>query len=287
VAVVGAAATGCQLASIFSAFGAKVWLLEAAPRILAVEDVQVSQAVTEAFQAHGIEPVTGIGGVECVEAAASNGTLRVRYRRNDRSEDLSVEAVMFAVGWVGNLEELDIPAANVKTELSYVAVDDRFQTSEPTVYAAGDITGRMMLVQSAQIEGRLVAENALLDRGQSYTHRIVPHGGFTDPEYAGVGLTEEQARAAEGDCAMGVVPYEALDRAVIDGHTEGFCKLIAFRRTGHIMGAHVVGEQAVEIVQLAAAGMATGMRVQQLADLELAYPTYTDVIGMAAREATR
>jgi dihydrolipoamide dehydrogenase len=144
----------------------------------------------------------------------------------------------------------------------------------------------MMLVQSAGDEGRAAAENAVLGIGQRETHRIVPHGGFTDPEYGSVGLTEENARAKE-KCLVVVVPYREMDRAVIDGRTEGYCKMIVSEETHRMLGAQVVGEQALEIIQLVAAGMAADMRVEQLAELEIAYPTYTAILGLAARQVCR
>ena len=114
----------------------------------------------------------------------------------------------------------------------------------------------------------------------------MPHGGFTDPEYGSVGLTEEQARQA-GSVTVATVPYAELDRAVIDGRTEGLCKLIVSSDTRTIIGAHVAGEQALEVVEVAAAGMAAGMTVDQLANLEIAYPTFTAILGVAARRITR
>jgi dihydrolipoamide dehydrogenase len=182
---------------------------------------------------------------------------------------------------------LNLPAANVQSERGYVVVDDYLRTSAPHIFAAGDINGRMKLVQSAGYEARIAAENAVLGVGQRYTHQIVPHGGFTDPEYASVGLTEEQARAAGNNYAVAVVAYADLDRAVIDDHTEGFCKLIISQETHRILGAHIVGEQSLEAIQLVAAGMASDMWVEQLAELELAYPTYTAIVGLAARRLVR
>jgi pyruvate/2-oxoglutarate dehydrogenase complex dihydrolipoamide dehydrogenase (E3) component len=166
-------------------------------------------------------------------------------------------------------------------------VDEYLRTSTSHIFAAGDITGRMMLVQSAGYEARIAAENAVLGVGQPYTHKIVPHGGFTDPEYGSVGLTEERARVLEPDCVVASVPYSALDRAVIDDHPEGFCKLIVSQESHRILGAHVIGEQALEIVQLVGAGMAADMWVEHLAELELAYPTYTAIIGLVARKIVR
>lgn len=283
VAIVGAAATGCQLASIFAAFGAEVSLIDVAPRILSAEDELTSQVMALAFQENGIQLLTATGGVSRIE---QDGQLHVTYTRDGQEHRLRADAVIMAVGWIGNVEGMNLDAAGVKVAGGYVLVDDTLRTSVPHIYAAGDITGRMMLVQSATQEARIAADNALLDAGRRYEHQIVPHGGFTDPEYGSVGLTERQAQERD-DCAVAVVPYADLDRAVVDGRTDGFCKLIVSRHSRQILGAHVVGEQAVEVVQVAAAGMAAGMEVQQLAELELAYPTYTAIMGLAARQLVR
>jgi pyruvate/2-oxoglutarate dehydrogenase complex dihydrolipoamide dehydrogenase (E3) component len=113
----------------------------------------------------------------------------------------------------------------------------------------------------------------------------VPHGGFTDPEYASVGMSEEKAQASGQEYLAVVVPYANMDRAVIDGRPEGFCKLIVSQENHRILGASVAGEGAVEIVHVVAAGMAADIWVEQLAELELAYPTFSAIIGLAAREA--
>ena len=284
VAIVGSAATGCQLASVFAAFGSKVWLLDLAPRILPGEDELVSQVIADAFTRRKIEIVPGMGGVERLERHGD--TIHFHYTHQGEERMLAVEAVILAVGWPGNVDTLNLAAANVQTERNYIVVDDHLRTSTPHIFAAGDITGRMMLVQSASFEARIAAENAVRDAGLAIPHLIVPHGGFTDPEYGSVGLTEQQARAHHNYCSV-EVNYAELDRAVIDGRTEGFCKLIVSRTSHQIVGAHVVGEQAVEIVQLIAAGMAAGTHVEQLAQLELAYPTFTGIVGLAARQVVR
>lgn len=285
VAVVGAAATGCQLASILAAFGAQTHLLDLAPRILPAEDESVSAEIANGFRERGIGIATGIGGVHRIEKIGAG--LRLHYRSGADVLALEVESVVMATGWVGNVEGLNAEAAGVKTEGGYVVVDDHLRSTAPHIFAAGDITGRMMLVQSAGYEARVAAENAVLGPVRKYEHRIVPHGGFTDPEYGSVGLTEAQARAAEPDCVVTRVPYAELDRPVIDGRPDGFCKLIVSRATRQLLGAHVVGEQAVEVVQLIATGMAAGLQTEQLAELELAYPTFTEIVGLAARQSAR
>jgi len=284
VAIIGGAATGCQLASVFAAFGARVTLLEVAPRILGGEDEVVSEGVAGAFLERGIEVVTGVDGVEGIEK--SGDVFRLFYSRGGERRSLDAGAVVLAVGWPGNAEGLNLEAAGVEAERGYVRVDDSLRTSASHIFAAGDVTGRMMLVQSATHEGSLAAERAVLGGARGFKHDIVPHGGFTDPEYGSVGLTETRARM-DHDCVASIVSYADLDRSVIDGRSDGSCKLIVDRESWRILGAHIVGEQAVEVVQIAATAMRAGMTVEQLADVELAYPTFTAVVGLAARRAVR
>ncbi|MDF2734092.1 MAG: NADPH-glutathione reductase [Chloroflexota bacterium] len=282
MAIVGAAATGAQLASVFAAFGTQVTLLEVAPRMVPGEDEDISTALAAAFTANGIAVITGISGVEAITRGARG--LRLAYRIGDRPVVLDAESVMLAVGWPGNLDDLRLEEAAVATERGYIKVDDRLLTTAPHIWAAGDITGRMMLVQSATHEGRIAAENAVGDGVRDLRHTIVAHGGFTDPEYGSVGLTEAAARSGGRDVVIGKVSFGDLDRAVIDRRTDGFAKLVVDRETHRVLGAHVIGEQAVEVVQIAATAMAAGMRVEQLAEIEFAYPTFTSIIGLAARQ---
>lgn len=288
LAVVGGAATGCQLASIMNTFGSQVTLLDVAPQILPIEDTAVAEALTQAFTARGITIVSGMSGVERLEK--SDDGLRLVYKKDDAQHELAVDAVIVAVGWPGNVEGLGLETVGVKTERGYITVDDALRTSVPHIFAAGDVNGRMMLVQSAGYEARIAAENAVASRGDGgamteYCPQIVPHGGFTDPEYGSVGLTEKAAREAGRDVVVALASYINMDRAVIDNKTEGFCKLIVDRQTHQILGGHVVGEQAVEIVQLISAAMAGEMSVGKLASLELSYPTYVAIVGLAARRA--
>jgi pyruvate/2-oxoglutarate dehydrogenase complex dihydrolipoamide dehydrogenase (E3) component len=280
VIIAGGAATGCQLASIFSAFGSHVTILELGPRLLGSEDEVIAQAMQQAFEERNIQVITGISGIE--RLAREAGGLALTYGLGGKQRSLSARAVILSTGWLGNLSDLNLDAAGVETNGRYVVVDNSLRTSVPHIFAAGDITGRMMLVQSAGYEALLAAENAVLGGNRAETHDIVPHGGFTDPEYASVGLTEALARK-QGDCVVAVVPYAELDRAVIDDHPVGLCKLIVSRETHRLLGAHVVGEQALEIIHLVAGGMLADMWVEQLAELEIAYPTYTAAVGIAAR----
>jgi len=284
VAVVGGAATGCQLASILEDFGCQVYLLEFAPRLIPQEDEAISLALAEAFSKQNITVMTG-AGTERLEKV--DGGIQLHYRQQSHLASLTVDAVFFATGWPGNVDALNLDAAGVEvTDRGYIPVNDYLQSNVPHIFAAGDINGQSMLVQSARYEGRLAAENAVLGPYHRFTHEIVPSGSFTDPEYASVGLAEAEARQ-QYDCAVAVARYDDLVRPVADNHPEGFCKLIVERRRHYILGAHVIGEYSVEIIQMVAACMASGMKIEQVAELQLAYPTFTEAVGMAAQKLVR
>jgi pyruvate/2-oxoglutarate dehydrogenase complex dihydrolipoamide dehydrogenase (E3) component len=149
------------------------------------------------------------------------------------------------------------------------------------VYAVGDVNGLRKIVQPAMLQGHVAAENAVLARGRRYDVGVAPVGGFTDPEYASVGISEAEADA-RGGCIVVRQDYRSLTRALIDGRPDGFCKLIADRASGVLLGAHVLGEYSAEIIQVAAVCLTTKMTVLQIAEVQFAYPTFTQAIGMAA-----
>ncbi len=283
VTIFGGSATGCQLASILHDFGVQVRLVQRGDRVLEREDPLISDTMLAAFRERGIDVLLGLDNIERVSIAPEGG-FKVDIRHISGPQSWNTGAVLTAVGWAANVDSLDLAKAGVEIDRGYIKINDYQQTTAEHIYAAGDVTGRMMLVQSASYEGRIAAENAVLGNGLPYRHAVVPHGGFTDPEYAGVGFSEDDPTLA-GQAAAVVISYRDLDRAVIDGHPEGFLKLVFSTETHRILGAFVVGEQAVEIIQLAAAAIVADMWVEQLAELELAYPTYTAIVGLAARRA--
>jgi dihydrolipoamide dehydrogenase len=278
VCVIGAADTGCQLASILADFGCLVWLMEYAPRVVPRADEDVSTALTQAFQERGIEVATG-ARAERIEPLERGK--RVVYTAGDETKDCEVDAVFFAVGWPGNADRIGADAAGVAVDRGYVVVDEYLCSSVPHIFAAGDVDGNSMLVSSARLEGRIAAENAVLGTHRRVIHDVVPAGSFTDPEYASVGLTEAQARQHH-DCAVAVARYENLLRPVADGQPEGFCKLIVETERRTIVGAHVLGEYSAEVIQMVAACMAARMPIEDVAELQLAYPTFTEGVSMAA-----
>jgi len=283
VTVIGGADTGAQMASIFADFGADVRLIEAGSRLIPGADTSISAALGQAFEARGIEVITG-ATVQALERGGER--VIIHFTRGGPAEHADTEVVFAAVGWPANLANLDLDAAGVTTDPRAIPVDDYLRTNVEHIFAAGDVNGLSKLVQSARLEGRIAAWNAVHGPTRQPGYDVVPSGSFTDPEYGWVGLTEEQA-AAGHDIAVGIAWYDDLVRPVADGRTSGFCKLIADRRSHAILGAHVLGEYSAETVQVVATAMRAGMDVEQLAEMQFAFPTFTEAVSMAAQKACR
>ena len=206
--------------------------------------------------------------------------MNFRDGRSDESAEAAL--IVMAAGWVADTAHMNLGAAGVELDPhGNVRVDRFLQTTAAHVFAAGDVTGRLMLVPGAIEDGFVAATNAIRGPMLPLPRRVTPSGSFTHPEYAEVGLTEAQARETH-DVVTTLVPFEAAVRPIIEGRTFGFCKLVADRASCRILGCHVVGERAVEIAQLAAVAMAAEMRVDDLARVAVSFPTYAEVLIHAA-----
>lgn len=278
--VIGAGATGVQVASIFNAFGTRVELFEAAPRILMTEDEDVASSMREALRGLGVTVTEDGGRIDRFEQCSSGVRLVASTGAGERQAEAALAVV--AIGWAAGAADLALHAAGVETDRrGFVTVDRYLRTSAEHVYAAGDVTGAAMLVHEAVREGFVAATNAAGADAIPLTAEASPVGSFTDPEYASVGLTEHAARESR-DVIVATIRFDALPRPIIDGRATGFCKLIADREDHSILGCHIVGERAVELAQVAAVAMTAGMRVEQLALVPFSFPTYANALGRAA-----
>jgi pyruvate/2-oxoglutarate dehydrogenase complex dihydrolipoamide dehydrogenase (E3) component len=282
--VIGGGATGVQVASVFSGFGTNVQLFQSGPRIIPTEDEDVSAAVAAAFRERGVVVHESFGEIESFEAA--KGGVRMSWLSNGRRESTAAELAVVAVGWTAQ-SDLNVAGAGVETDQrGFIRTDRYLRTSARHIFAAGDVTGRLMLVPQALHAGFIAATNAVLGLKLELETQPSPIGSFTDPEYAQVGLTEVKARAAY-KVAVAVARFDAATRTIIDGRTNGFCKLIVERASRRILGCHVVGERAVDIVQVAAVAMAGRMSVDALARVPLSFPTHAGILGRAAASVAR
>jgi dihydrolipoamide dehydrogenase len=278
--VVGAGATGVQVASIFNAFGSRVQLFEAGPRILTTEDADISAAAAVALRQSGIAVREGFGAIEAFEKTATG--VRMIFTKDGQRFEAEATLVVVAVGWVAETKELNVAAAGIElNQRKFVKVDEYLRTTAPHVFAAGDITGHLMLVPQAIQGGWVAATNAVKGPTMPLVDQVSPMGSFTEPEYAQAGLTEAKARESH-NIVTSIVHFDVTTRTLIDGQTFGFCKLITDRETCKVIGCHVIGERAVDIAEVAAIAIAAGMRVDDLAQIPLAYPTYGGILARAA-----
>lgn len=283
--VIGAGMTGLQVASIFHAFGSRVQLVQAGPRILAAEDEDVSASMAAALRSSGMVVREGFGKIESFEAAP--GGIRMYISKDGNRESVEAALAVVTIGWEADTTALNLDAAGVECDSKrFVRVDKYLATSTPHVFAAGDITGRFMLVPPALHDGYVAATNAVQGPSLERDDSVNPIGSFTDPEYARVGMTEAAARELH-DVVVGTVRFDETTRTIIDGRTTGFCKLVVDRATGQILGCHVVGERAVDIVQVVAIAIAGRLRADDLARVPLSYPTYAGIVARAAYRAAR
>jgi pyruvate/2-oxoglutarate dehydrogenase complex dihydrolipoamide dehydrogenase (E3) component len=279
--VIGAGATGAQVASIFNALGSSVTICQGASRIVPTEDAEVASEVARAFREDGIDVREGcrIVGFD----KTPTGVLA----RLSGGDTVAAEVVVCAIGWTADAGTMNLALAGVRTdEQGFIEVDECRRTTAAHVYAAGDVIGRAMLVPQAVRDGFVAGNNAAGAEQLTVPEDVEPIGSFTDPEYAKVGLTEEEARGRY-DVAIAHASYAETTRPIIDGRIRGFCKLVIDRSTRRLLGCHVVGERAVEVAQMAAIAMTAGMTVDTVARLPLSFPTYANVFGRAALRAVR
>jgi dihydrolipoamide dehydrogenase len=282
--VVGTGHTGIQVASMFHAFGTRVELFEAGPRILRTADEDVAAAVASALRESGVVVNERFGAITSFERTPAG--VRMNFRASGRDGHAEASLAVVAAGWMADTARLNLAQAGVELDArrGTIKVDEFLRTSAPHIFAAGDVTGRVMLVPGAVEDGFVAATNAVQGPTQPLRHRVSPSGSFTHPEYAEVGLTEAKAREGR-EVVAPVVPFQGAVRAIIEGRTFGFCKLVVHRRSYRILGCHVVGERAVEIAQLAAVAMAAKMTVDELARVAVSFPTYAEVLVHAAIRA--
>jgi pyruvate/2-oxoglutarate dehydrogenase complex dihydrolipoamide dehydrogenase (E3) component len=285
IMVVGAGPAGVQVASVFNAFGSRVQLFQPDTGILPEEDEEVSATVAAAFHEAGIEVHENFGEIHSFEKTGDG--LRMIYSAGGATLGAEAALAVVAAGCAGSTTGLNLDRVRVETDSEgFIRVDEYLQTTAPSVFAAGDITGRPMLVPQAIQDAFTAATNAVRGPILPASGEVTPIVSFTEPEYARIGLTELQARAAH-DIVTSVVHFDSNSRAIIDGHTSGFCKLIVDRSTHAVVGCHVVGQCAVETIQAAAIAMAARMPVNALAQVPLSFPTYAEILGRAATVASR
>jgi pyruvate/2-oxoglutarate dehydrogenase complex dihydrolipoamide dehydrogenase (E3) component len=273
--VLGGGPIGCELAQAFRRLGARVALIGKEERLLPREDPEASTLLMQRFEAEGI---TLHLGVQVTHVETHGPVKRVHFERDGAVGAVEGEALLISAGRAPELESLNLEAAGVRAGPQGVEVDDRLCTSNPRVYAAGDICSRFKFTHAADALARVALQNALFLGRRKASALVIPWCTYTDPEVAHVGLSAEEA-AARGEAVVTLtVPMASVDRAILESETEGFGRLHVEARTGKLLGGTIVGSHAGENIGELALAMTQGLTVGALANTVLPYPTQGEVL---------
>ena len=278
--IIGAGAVGVEFASIFARFGSKVTILEMLPRLVPVEDEDVSKELERVFKKQGIRVETG-AKAEDIQKTGSGVKLSVTLA-NSKKEDMEFESLLIAVGRKPNTDNIGIEGSKVELDRGFVKVNPYQLTAEPNVYAIGDIVaGTPQLAHVATMEG-MVALNHMTGRPATPINRNrIPGATYTEPGIGSVGMTEAQAKAQGFDVKVGKFPFLANSKATILGHHDGFVKVVADAKYGEILGVHIIGPNGFELIAEAVAAMEAEATVETMMNTIHAHPTLYEALGEA------
>jgi len=284
VVIVGGGPIGVEMAQAFARLGSQVTLLQGRDSLLPKEEPEMSRAVKETLERDGVKIVTGAR----LQKTRLNGENKVVIAQLD-TETIELEAaeIILALGREPNVNNLNLEAAGVKFDESGIKVDDYLQTSTENIFAIGDVIGGYLFTHVAAYQGGIVARNALLPKigRKKVDYRVVPWVTFTDPEAARVGLTEAEAQKQHGKIKVHTFPWKDIDRAQAEGETEGYIKLILNEKAEEILGAHIVGAHAGEMLAEVALAMQNKLGISDILATIHAYPTLATGLQNAAFEA--
>ena len=284
MAIVGAGAVGCEFADVFNAFGTKVTLIEALPRILPLEDAESSDALTKSYRKRGI---TVLAGAKVKKANVGKDKVTLEVEAGGKTESVEVEKVLMAAGRAVNTESMGFEEAGVQlSDKGFVKVNlETLETTAPGVYCIGDVAGPPMLAHKGSREGVVVAERIAGHKPHAIKYDNVPSVTYCHPEVASIGMTEDQAKEKKLDYQVGRFPFSANGRARTSGDTEGFVKIIRDKKYGEILGAHIVGSHASELIHELAVARENEYTVEEV-DLAIhAHPTLAEAIAEAALDS--
>jgi dihydrolipoamide dehydrogenase len=280
LAILGAGAVGVEFASCFQRFGTEVSLFELLPRIVPVEDEEVSKELARVFRKSGIRVETG-ARAENVEKTENGVRFQVTLA-DGRAQTVEADALLVAVGRKPNTENIGLEGTRVQIERGFIKVDEFQRTGEPGVYAIGDIVaGTPQLAHVATAEGMVAIGHIAGKEVTPVRKDRIPGATYTEPGIGSVGLTEAQARAQGHSVKIGKFPFAANSKATILGHHDGFVKIVAGEHYGEILGVHIIGPQAYELIGEGVLAMEAEATVETLMHTIHAHPTIYEAVGEA------
>lgn len=284
LAVIGAGAVGCEFADVFAAFGTQVTIVEIAKQLLPLEDDDIGVELAKSFRKRGITMLTNarIGDVQ-----AGANSVKFSVEIDGKKQDVEVEKVLVAAGRACNIEGIGLEELGVQTtSRGFINVNERMETSAKGIYAIGDVAGPPMLAHKGEREGIVFAEYLA---GQPHVHNVnygnIPNATYCHPEVASVGKTERELKEAKIEYKVGKFPFSANGRARTSGETEGFVKILSDPKYGEILGAHIIGAHATEMIHELVVARENEFSVEEVELAVHAHPTLSEAIAEATLDS--
>ena len=283
MAVLGAGAVGCEFASIYASFGSEVTVIEMLPRLLPIEDEEVSGELRKAFRKRGIQALTSTT-LKSVETTESGVSLRLE-KEGGEALALDAEVLLVAVGRAPVSAGIGLEEQGIKIDRGYVEVNEYMQTAVPHVYAIGDVVATPWLAHVASSEGILAAEHMAGSEARPLDYDRVPSCTYCEPEVASVGLTEAAAEERGFEVVTGKFPFSALGKASILGRTTGFVKIVREAKYDELLGVHIIGAHATDLIAEACVALQVESTTEELFRTMHAHPTLSESVMEAAHAA--
>jgi pyruvate/2-oxoglutarate dehydrogenase complex dihydrolipoamide dehydrogenase (E3) component len=291
--VAGAGPIGVELGQAFHRLGAEIVIVQRSDRILPREETVVSDRMLEYLRAEGITIFRSTNLIEVTNLtpnrvgngnrlAPTLGNYRVVLDMRGEKRELTVDQILIATGRKPNVEGLGLESIGVRIGKSGIEVNAKLQTAVKNIYAAGDVVGHYLFTHVAAFQAHQIIRNIFFPGSNSIDYSVVPWTTFCDPEVARCGLTEADARRTHGDVDVFTVDFRNVDRAIAEGETEGLIKIVATKWTGKILGVHLIGARAGEILHEFVLAMKVGIPMRKLASLIHVYPTFSSIVWQVA-----
>jgi dihydrolipoamide dehydrogenase len=280
VVIIGAGAIGAEFATVWSSYGTQVTMVEMLPRILPLEDEEISAELTKAFQKRGIQILTD---TKVKSITASDTGVKVVVENAGAEQTLEADQALVAIGFRPNIEGLGLEKAGVAlTERKFVQIDERMATNVPGIWAIGDVTGQLLLAHVASAQGVVCAEHIAGLETITLDYRMMPRATYCQPQVASFGLTEAQAIAQGYEVKVGKFPFQPNGKALGLGDYTGFAKIITDAKYGEILGAHLIGPEVSELLPELTLAQRSELTAEDIARNVHAHPTLSEVLMEAA-----
>jgi len=279
--IIGSGAIGSEFAYIYNAYGSKVTIIEMLDSLLPIEDREITKILRRNFEKSGIEVYTDTK----VESVTPGKEATVKISTKDGVKEIKADIVLSAIGVQGNIEDLGLEALGVKTDRSFIKVDAALRTNVEGIYAIGDVAGPPCLAHKASHEGIVCVETIAGKHPHAVDYENIPGCTYCQPQVASVGMTEEKARASGREVKIGRYPFRSHGKALALNETEGMVKLIFDAKYGELLGAHIIGPEATEMIAELVTARTLETTAEQLFNTIHAHPTLTEGIAEAALDA--